>query len=184
MCSSDLHKDIFYVRIDRRRKMPATILLKAMGMSSEDILSYYYKKDAFRLDDEKILRHVEGYNFRKETACADITGADSSVIVTANKPLTRGMWKRMLKAGVEYYEVQPESLEREYAARDIVDGQTGEVILRAGDPFTVSALEKCTAAGIIDLEAIFSSGAEVSSCMRDTLVCRISYRKLYTFLRT
>ena len=76
----------------------------------------------------------------------------------------------MLKTGIKYYEVQPESLEREYAARDIVDGQTGEVILRAGDPFTVSALEKCTAAGIIDLEAIFSSGAEVSSCMRDTLV--------------
>ena len=164
------HKDILCVRIDRRRKMPATILLKAMGMSSEDILSYYYEKDAFRLDGEKVLRRVEGYNFRKETACADITGADGSVVVAAGKPLTRGMWKRMLKAGVEYYEVQPESLEREYAARDIVDGQTGEVILRAGDPFTVSALEKCTAAGIIDLEAIFSSGAEVSSCMRDTLV--------------
>ena len=136
------HKDILYVRIDRRRKMPATILLKAMGMSSEDILSYYYEKDAFRLDGEKVLRRVEGYNFRKETACADITGADGSVVVAAGKPLTRGMWKRMLKAGVEYYEVQPESLEREYAARDIVDSQTGEVILRAGDPFLLRSEER------------------------------------------
>ena len=52
------HKDILYVRIDRRRKMPATILLKAMGMTSEDILAYYYDKDIFRLDgDGRIVEH-------------------------------------------------------------------------------------------------------------------------------
>jgi DNA-directed RNA polymerase beta subunit len=52
------HKDILYVRIDRRRKMPATILLKAMGMTSEDILSYYYEKETFRLEGTSVLRRV------------------------------------------------------------------------------------------------------------------------------
>lgn len=163
------HKDILYVRIDRRRKMPATILLKAMGMTSEDILAYYYDKETFRLEDSKVLRRVEEYNFRKEIAHADITAPDGTVVVAAGKAMTKAMWKRMIKAGVEYYEVRPESLETEFAAADIVDPQTGEVILRAGDPFSAGAVEKCQAAGITVLGAIFSSGAEVSSCLRDTL---------------
>lgn len=149
------HKDILYVRIDRRRKMPATILLKAMGMTSEDILSYYYAKETFRLEGTSVLRRVEEYNFRKELAHADIVASDGTVIVAAGKALTKGMWKRMIKAGVEYYEVRPESLETEYAARDIVDPGTGEVLLRAGDPFVAGAVEKCLAAGITELGAIF-----------------------------
>ena len=163
------HKDILYVRIDRRRKMPATILLKAMGMTSEDILAYYYDKETFRLEDGKVFRRIEEYNFRKEAAHADIVGPDGTVIVAAGKALTKGIWKRIIKAEVEYYEVRPETLEVEYAAADIVDPQTGEVILRAGDPFIADAVEKCLAAGITVLNSIFSSGAEVSSCMRDTL---------------
>ncbi|GAB6113712.1 DNA-directed RNA polymerase subunit beta [Desulfomicrobium salsuginis] len=163
------HKDILYVRIDRRRKMPATILLKAMGMTSEDILAFYYDKDTFRLDGTRVLRKVEEYNFRKEVSQADIVAPDGTVVVAAGKAMTKAMWRRMIKAGVEYYEVRPESLETEFAAVDIVDPQTGEVVLRAGDPLTASAVEKCQAAGIIELNGIFSSGAEVSSCMRDTL---------------
>ena len=163
------HKDILYVRIDRRRKMPATILLKAMGMTAEDILAYYYDKETFRLDGNRVLRKVESYNFRKEVAHADITGPDGAVIVAAGKPVNKGMWRRMTKAGVEYYEVRPESLETEFAATDIVDPQTGEVVVRAGDPFSAAAIEKCQAAGLTELGAIFSSGAEVSSCLRDTL---------------
>jgi DNA-directed RNA polymerase subunit beta len=164
------HKDILYVRIDRRRKMPATILLKAMGMTSEDILAYYYDKETFKLENDRVYRRVEDYNFRKEIACSDIAASDGAVIVASGKALTKGMWKRMLKAGVEYYEVRSETLESEYAARDIVDSQTGEVIVRAGDPFTQTAVDKCLAANILQLSAIFSTGAEVSSSLRDTLV--------------
>lgn len=163
------HKDILYVRIDRRRKMPATILLKAMGMTCEDILAYYYERERFRLEDGRVYRRVEEYNFRKDSAVSDIVGTDGKVVVAAGKPLTKGMWKRMIKAGVEYYEVRPESLETEYAAREIVDVQTGEVIAQAGDPFAAPVVEKCIAAGIVELESIFTTGAEVSSCLRDTL---------------
>lgn len=163
------HKDILYVRIDRRRKMPATILLKAMGMSSDDILQYYYDKETFRVDSGKVFRKVESYNFRKEIAYADIVATDGTVIVSAGKPLTRGIWKRILKAGIEYYEVRPETLETEFSAKDVVDPNTGEVILRAGDPFISAAVDKCALAGIVEFCSIFSSGAEVSSCIRDTL---------------
>lgn len=163
------HKDILYVRIDRRRKMPATILLKAMGMSSEDILAYYYAKETFRLDGASVFRRVEEYNFRKELAHADIVSSDGTVVVQAGKPLTKGLWKKMIKAGVEYYEVRPETLESEFTAKDVVDPNTGEVILRAGDPFVPGSVEKCLAAGIKELGSIFSSGAEVSPCVRDTL---------------
>lgn len=163
------HKDILYVRIDRRRKMPATILLKAMGMTSEDILAYYYDRENFRIENGQVFRRVEEYNFRKEVTISDIVDAEGKIVVAAGKPLTKGIWKRMIKAGVQYYEVRPESLETEYSAKEIVDIQTGEVIVRPGDPFVSSVLEKCVAAGIFELESIFSTGAEVSSCLRDTL---------------
>jgi DNA-directed RNA polymerase subunit beta (EC 2.7.7.6) len=70
---------------------------------------------------------------------------------------------------MEFYEVRPETLETEFAATDIVDPKTGEVILRAGTLLQPAALEKCVAAGITELASIFSSGAEASSCLRDTL---------------
>lgn len=74
------HKDILYVRIDRRRKMPATILLKAMGMTCEDILAYYYERERFRLEDGRVYRRVEEYNFRKDSAVSDIVGTDGKVV--------------------------------------------------------------------------------------------------------
>lgn len=163
------HKDILYVRIDRRRKMPATILLKAMGMTSEDILEYFYLPEIFRLDQGKVFRKIEEYNFRKEVAFSDVTGTDGKVIVAAGKPITKGIWKRMIKAGLEYYEVRPETLDIEYASKEIVDPNTGEVIARAGDPFIATVQEKCIAANITTLQSIFTTGAEVSACMRDTL---------------
>lgn len=163
------HKDILYVRIDRRRKMPVTILLKAMGMTSENILDYYYKKEVFRLEGERVFRKVSEHNFRKDVALSDIVAPDGTTIVANGKPLTKASWKRMLKAGVEFYEIRPDSLETEFSSREVIDPQTGEVLLNTGDPFAASFVEKCQLAGITELEGIFSVGAEVSACIRDTL---------------
>ena len=163
------HKDILYVRIDRRRKMPVTILLKAMGMTTEDILAYFYQPDTFRLDGDRVLRKVEEYNLRRENAFCDIVANDGKVLVAAGKPITRGAWERMRRAGVAYYEVRPDSLENEYAMRDIVHPETGEVLVRAGQPLVAGAVERCREAGITEVVCIFCSGPEVSTAIRDTL---------------
>ena len=82
------HKDILYVRIDRRRKMPATILLKAMGMSKTEILDCFYKKEIYELEDDgRVSWHFNPELHRKEAAFADIVDKEGNVLVKAGKPI-------------------------------------------------------------------------------------------------
>ena len=84
------HKDILYVRIDRRRKMPATILLKAMGMSKTEILDCFYKKEIYELEDDgRVSWHFNPELHRKEAAFADIVDKEGNVLVKAGKPITK-----------------------------------------------------------------------------------------------
>lgn len=80
------HKDILYVRIDRRRKMPATILLKAMGMSKTEILDCFYKKEIYELEDDgRVSWHFNPELHRKEAAFADIVDKEGNVLVKAGQ---------------------------------------------------------------------------------------------------
>ena len=83
------HKDILYVRIDRRRKMPATILFKAMGMSKTQILDTFYKKEFYRLDGDRLLWKIEKDMYRKDVAFADIPDGKGGVLIKAGKTITR-----------------------------------------------------------------------------------------------
>lgn len=90
------HKDILYVRIDRRRKMPATILLKAMGMSKTEILDCFYKKEIYELEDDgRVSWHFNPELHRKEAAFADIVDKEGNVLVKAGKPITKRAWRQM-----------------------------------------------------------------------------------------
>ena len=163
------HKDILYVRIDRRRKMPATILFKAMGMSRQDILDYFYKRETFRLDGEKVYR---GYGFdlyRKENAYIDIDGPDGKSIAKAGKPITKRSWRLMKEAEMTEYEVESASLLGLFLAVDLTNPETGEVMAEAGEELTADLLEQIKASTIDSIETLFTRG-DVSSSMRDTLL--------------
>ncbi len=165
------HKDILYVRIDRRRKMPATILLKAMGMSKIDILDCFYRKETFLLqEDGRVSWLFDADLYRKEPAFADITDKDGNVLVKAGKPITKRAWRQMEAAGVESMEVDPEMPLGQFLAEDIVDESTGEILAEAADEITAGLIEACREAGIDKLVVLHTRGTDTSSSIRDTLV--------------
>jgi len=164
------HKDILYVRIDRRRKMPATILLKAMGMSKTDILTYFYDIEHYTLEGEKVLREVKPEFYRKEKAWGDVSGSDGKLIVGVDKPVTKRAWRLMQEAGIDKIAVDPASLNGLFISQDYADKQTGELIAEAGDELTAELLERLREQGVAEIATLFTRGMDVSSSLRDTLL--------------
>jgi DNA-directed RNA polymerase subunit beta len=162
------HKDILYVRIDRRRKMPATILLKAMGLSRADILEYYYDIESYSLLKNKVMRAVREDQFRKEPAFADIK-VDDKVVVAKGTPITKGAWKKIARAEVKAIEVDPDSLVGLFLAADMVD-KNGEVVAEAAEELTIDLITKIREAGLKELNVLHTRGLDVSSSLRDTLL--------------
>lgn len=165
------HKDILYVRIDRRRKMPATILFKAMGMTKEQILEYFYSQEHYKLgSSNKISLEVQKDQYRKENAYADIKDSDGNVIVKAGKPITRKNWRQICEAKIKAIEVDPESLEGMFLAEDVINKKDGEIIAEATDEITQGLLEMIRDAGIKSISVLHTKGTDTSSSIRDTLV--------------
>jgi DNA-directed RNA polymerase subunit beta len=164
------HKDILHVRIDRRRKMPATILFKAMGMSKEEILAYFYATEHYRLKGGKLYRGVVKEHYSKEPAYSEIKDKDGKVLVEAGKPITKKAWRLMNEGGVEEYETDPASIQGLFLAEDVVEPKSGEVIAQAGDEIDADLMEKFAEAKVERLPVLFTKGVEVSSSIRDTLM--------------
>jgi DNA-directed RNA polymerase subunit beta len=164
------HKDILYVRIDRRRKMPATILFKAMGMNKAEILDYFYETEYFRLKKDKVYWEIQKGMYRKEIAHKEIKDPDGNVLTQQGKPITKKAWRLMLERGVDAIEMARESLEGLFLARDVADEKTGEVMAEAGEEITPDLLETLFEAGVERLPVLHTKGVEVSSSMRDTLM--------------
>lgn len=163
------HKDILYVRIDRRRKMPATILFKAMGMTKTDILDYFYDHEEYIFNGERVLRKMREDQYRKEDAYVDVTLSDGKVLVKRGRPITKGSWRKMIKDGQSAIEVAPDSLIGQYLAHDIVDANTGEVIAEAAQEISADLIERVRAQDVQEISVLFTRGMDVSSSMRDTL---------------
>jgi DNA-directed RNA polymerase subunit beta len=164
------HKDILYVRIDRRRKLPATVLLKALGYSAEELLNYYY-------DIEEIVR--EGDEFQKrvnldiltgQRAYVDVAAPDGEVIVRANRKFTKAAIRKMAEKGVEFISIPREAVVGKVASTDIVDTATGEVIVECNEELTETKLDELHARGINQIKVLFIDHLYVGPYLRDTLL--------------
>ncbi|MFP4396842.1 MAG: DNA-directed RNA polymerase subunit beta [Desulfonatronovibrio sp.] len=163
------HKDIFYVRIDRRRKMYATILMKAMGMTNEDILNYFYDKETIRFEKDKIFRKIVPEHYRKENAAVDIEDSKGNVVVKKNRPITKRAWKNLIKDGIEYIEIDQAQLADHFIAHDLIHPETGEVLVEIGDTLSPDLIQEIIDSGIKEIQILYTSGQDVSSSIRDTL---------------
>ncbi|MBU1002986.1 MAG: DNA-directed RNA polymerase subunit beta [Proteobacteria bacterium] len=164
------HKDILHVRIDRRRKMPSTILYKAMGMSKAEILSYFYDTETYRLEKGRVMREISADRFCKEVAFNDVTTKDGEVLVAQGKPITKRLFKQMLADGIFEHEVDPTGLENMFLAEEIVDKKSGEVLADAGEALSAELVEKLETSKVNTFKVLYTRGAEVSSSIRDTLM--------------
>ncbi|MBI5492077.1 MAG: DNA-directed RNA polymerase subunit beta [Deltaproteobacteria bacterium] len=136
-------KDWLYVRIDKRRKMPATILLKALGYSVEEMLNYFYPSEEIVLENKKIMKSVEPDYLVGQKASRDIKdAATGEVIVKKDRKFTRLVIKKLVSAGIKYIPVEVEDIVGRIASRDIVDPNTGEVILECNQVLTRDKLDE------------------------------------------
>ncbi|MCZ4287691.1 DNA-directed RNA polymerase subunit beta [Hoeflea alexandrii] len=147
-------KDIVHARIDRRRKIPASSLLMALGMDAEEILSTFYTHSIYARDGEGWRIPFQPETLKGQKAMADMIDADTGeVVVEAGKKLTPRLLKQLTEKGVKSIKATDEDLVGSYLAEDIVNPETGEVYLEAGDEleFSVDAKSGERKGNLIDL---------------------------------
>jgi DNA-directed RNA polymerase subunit beta len=163
-------KDIMFVRIDRRRKMHATVLLRALGYSTQDLLNYFYStEEVFLEKGGKYAKSVEFDLLPGQRATRDIkVGAET--IVKKNTKFTKAAIKKLRDSKLDRLPVDPEELVGKVAAHDVVDKETGEVVLEVNEEISEAKLEKLRESGIDQFKILFIDGLNVGSYLRDTLL--------------
>jgi DNA-directed RNA polymerase subunit beta len=163
-------KDILYFRVDRRRKMPVTILLKALGYTPEQILKEFFVNDTFHIAKKGLQFEVVPERLRGDIARFDIVGKDGTVIVQKDKRITVKYIRDMEKAGLQKIAVPEDFLLGRVLAHDIVDKASGEIIAKANDEVTEESLEKLRTAGVAKINTIYTNdldqGPYISSSLR------------------
>ncbi|MDI4636352.1 MULTISPECIES: DNA-directed RNA polymerase subunit beta [Halomonadaceae] len=162
-------KDNVFVRIDRRRKLPASVLLRALGMSAEEILDNFFETSTFHIEKSGFSVDLVPSRLRGETATFDIKDADGSVIVEEGRRITQKHIRQMEKSGLERLEVPMEYLYGKTLAKDQVDPKTGELICECNSEITAELLEKLATAGITTLETLYTNDLDCGPFISDTL---------------
>ncbi len=163
-------KDLLYVRIDRRRKMPVTILLKAMGNSTEFILNYFYSIEKITLEGEKIYFGVDE-SLSGQKAPEDIKDPKSEeVIVRKGRKLTRPLLKKVMDAGVKRVAVKEADLTGKILSSDVHDPATGEILFRCNEELPLNGLEIAQEKGVKELKFIHIDEDLDNASIRDTLL--------------
>jgi DNA-directed RNA polymerase subunit beta len=163
-------KDMVNVRIDRRRKFPATILLRAMGFSEEQIINYFYQSETYHIKGSKISKTVVGDVLPGQLAYGDIKDKQGNVILKAGRRFTRFSIKKMEQAGIDEIPVEAEELIGRITASNVVDPETGEILLEVNREVTDDVWRQIQTAKISEIKLIFINNQTVSSSIRDTLL--------------
>ncbi len=163
-------KDILYIRIDRRRKLPATALLRALGYSTTEILHLFYLIEEVYLNSErgtfekKVSELLVG-----QRPLEDIVDPTSQeVIVREGRKISKGAYRKMVNQGIERIAILPEDLLGKIVATDIVDEQSGEVIVEVNTEITETILQLLKEKGISSFSILYI-GEEQDTSLRDTL---------------
>jgi DNA-directed RNA polymerase subunit beta len=180
------HKDLLYVRIDRRRKLPATVLLRALGAvpdtakkdpvefhgSAEEILKYYYDTEVIRIEGKgKYERDLNPDLLKGQRATRDIRDPKSNeVIVKKNRKYTEGAIKKLVAAKLRSLPIEPEEVYTKISAEDVVDENTGEVILEVNEEVTEEKVEELRKRAISEFKVLFIDNLNVLPSLRDTLM--------------
>jgi DNA-directed RNA polymerase subunit beta len=163
-------KDLLYVRIDRRRKMPITILLKAMGNSTEFILNYFYNIEKVTIEGEKLYFAVDD-SLVGQKAPEDIKDPKSDeMIVKKGRKLTKPLLKRVMDARIKRIVIKEAALEGKIISSDVRDPQTGEIIFRCNEELPLNGLEVAKEKGVKELKFIHIDEDMDNASMRETLL--------------
>jgi len=163
-------RDILYVRIDRRRKFHATVLLRALGMTTEDLLNYYYKTDTILLDSRRVAKEFKPDQLVGLKTTRDIRGDNNELIVKEGRKITKAAIKQMENAGVKEIPITLEEVIGRVAAHDVADPKTGEVLIECNNEITTEKLDALRARDITKVEVLFLDDQHIGPSLRNTLL--------------
>ena len=163
-------KDLIYCRIDRRRKMHATVLLKALGYATHELLDIFYNNETVYLESgRKYAKSIEYDLLPGQRSTRDIKVEDD-VIVRKNRKFTRAAIRKLKEAKLDRLPADETELVGKISAEDVVDEETGEVILAVNEEVSKDKLAALRAANVAQFKVLFIDGLNVGSYLRDTLV--------------
>ncbi|PKQ01120.1 MAG: DNA-directed RNA polymerase subunit beta, partial [Alphaproteobacteria bacterium HGW-Alphaproteobacteria-12] len=163
-------KDIVFVRIDRRRKLPVTTLLYALGLDSEEILSTFYNSVAFTKVKQGWRVPFDAERYRGAKPERDLIDAKTGkAVVEAGRKVTPRLAKKLAEDGLKELLVQDEDLHGRYLAQEIVNMETGEIFAEAGDEITPEVLEQLVEAGHDQIVTLDIDHVNTGAFIRNTL---------------
>jgi DNA-directed RNA polymerase subunit beta len=179
------HKDLLYVRIDRRRKLPATVLIRALGVvpdtarknpvefrgTTEEILNYYYATETIYLhSDTEYEKSVELELLPGVRATRDVKTKSGEVIVKKNRKFTRAAIKKLEAAKIRTLPIDADELFTKVSAYDVVDENTGEVVLEVNEEVSQEKVDELLKRNIKEFKVLFIDNLNVGPYLRETLM--------------
>ncbi len=164
-------KDLLYVRIDRRRKFPATTFLKGLGYSTEDLLREFYDTETIQIRETECLRPLDlDILYQHRLSKEIVQPKTGKVLAKAGDKYTKRLHRLIESAKITHIPVRFEDMEGRVLAEDVLDPSTGEVLLSGNQPLTGDALETLRDTGIEEIRCLVLEGPEVSTSIRDTML--------------
>jgi DNA-directed RNA polymerase subunit beta len=162
-------KDFLYFRVDRRRKMPVTILLKALGYNPERILAEFFVFDTFHITKKGIEFEVVPERMRGEIARFDIATKAGKVIVQKDKRITVKHIREMEAAGMKKLSVEPDFLVGRALAKNVINAETGEIVANANEEITEAVLKKILDSGVESVKTLYTNDLDQGPYISQTL---------------
>ncbi|RTK98664.1 MAG: DNA-directed RNA polymerase subunit beta [Proteobacteria bacterium] len=162
-------KDLIYFRIDKRRKMTITLLLKAIGYTRDDIIDLFYDKDSYSIRRGRIYKQIIAERLKGETSRVDITDNEGKLIVAKDKKITTKHIRDLEKAGITELEVPVEDLDGRILGADLTDPDTGEVLAKSNSILNEELVNQVLISSIEEVQTLYVNDLEHGSYLADTL---------------
>ena len=162
-------KDFLYVRIDRRRKLPATVLLRSLGMTTQEMLTTFFENDHWQLGKDGVRLELVPARLRGEQVDFDIKTPKGEVIVEAGRRITARHVRELDKSRLKHLDVPETFLIGRALSQDMVDKATGEVLAQANEVLTKENIEKLANAGITEIDTLYTNDLDHGPYVSETL---------------
>ncbi|OPY79736.1 MAG: DNA-directed RNA polymerase subunit beta [Syntrophorhabdus sp. PtaU1.Bin058] len=165
------HKELVYVRIDKKKKIHVTLLLKALGYNENEILDYFYEKEKIIFKEKQFYKQTSPALLIGQKATSDIVNEKTDeVLVKKHKKITRAIIKKMEQANIKEIPVDEEDIIGKVTAFDVIDPKTKEVLIPINKDITKEDLAKITEKKIKSFDILFIDNLNVSPSLRNTLI--------------
>ena len=164
-------KDMVFVRIDRRRKLPATVLLRALEYTSQDILAMFYENDVYKISGKNrdIVLQLVPSRLRGEVLNFPVVDKKGELIVEEGRRITARHIRQMEKAKLADLKVSPEFLFGESLAKDVIDPETGEILFECNTQLNQEIVDGLLNSGVTEFETIYTNDLDCGPFISDTL---------------